>query len=56
VIGTLCKILCHNLCCLIQSALELGIRATFREAEADKQARFTAALEAEKTAEAWAWV
>ncbi len=25
----LCKILCHNLCCLIQSAYELGIEATF---------------------------
>jgi transposase len=25
----LCKVLCHNLCCLIQSAHELGIDATF---------------------------
>jgi transposase len=25
----LCKVLCHNLCCLIQSAYELGIQATF---------------------------
>ena len=25
----LCKILCHNLCCLIQEAFELGIAATF---------------------------
>jgi transposase len=25
----LCKILCHNLCCLIQSSYELGIDATF---------------------------
>jgi transposase len=25
----LCKILCHNLCCLIQSAYELGTEATF---------------------------
>lgn len=25
----LCKILCHNLCCLIQSTYELGIEATF---------------------------
>ena len=25
----LCKILCHNLCCLIQSYFELGIQATF---------------------------
>lgn len=27
----LCKILCHNLCCLIQSSYELGIQATFWE-------------------------
>jgi transposase len=25
----LCKILCHNLCVLVQSAYELGIEATF---------------------------
>jgi hypothetical protein len=25
----LCKILCHNLCCLFQSAYELGVTATF---------------------------
>jgi hypothetical protein len=27
----LCKVLCHNICCLIQSIYELGIRLTFRE-------------------------
>jgi transposase len=27
----LCKILCHNLCCLIQSTYELGIDASFWE-------------------------
>jgi transposase len=27
----LCKILCHNLCCLIQSSYELGIDASFWE-------------------------
>ncbi len=27
----LCKVLCHNLCCLIQSSYELGIEATFWE-------------------------
>jgi transposase len=27
----LCKILCHNLCCLIQSSYELGIEASFWE-------------------------
>jgi hypothetical protein len=25
----LCKILCHNICCLISSAFELGIEAKF---------------------------
>ena len=25
----LCKILCHNLCCVIQSIYELGIEPTF---------------------------
>ena len=25
----LCKILCHNICVLIQSVVELGIEATF---------------------------
>jgi hypothetical protein len=25
----LCKVLCHNLCCLIQSTYELGGEATF---------------------------
>ncbi len=25
----LCKILCHNLCCLIQSIYELGVEPTF---------------------------
>jgi hypothetical protein len=27
----LCKVLCHNLCVLIQSAHELGIEAAFKE-------------------------
>jgi hypothetical protein len=30
----LCKILCHNLCVLVQSAYELGIEATFWQASA----------------------
>lgn len=29
-----CKILCHNLCVLVQSAYELGIEATFWQASA----------------------
>jgi len=27
----LCKVLCHNLCCVIQSIYELGIEPTFWE-------------------------
>ncbi len=30
----LCKVLCHNICCLIQSMHELGIAPTFWEAQA----------------------
>ncbi len=29
----LCKVLCHNVCCLIQSACELGVEATFWKCE-----------------------
>jgi hypothetical protein len=28
----LCKVLCHNLCCLIQSMVELNIKPEFWEA------------------------
>lgn len=30
----LCKVLCHNICCVIQSMHELGITTTFWEAQA----------------------
>ena len=33
----LCKVLCHNLCCLIQSACELGIETTFWKSEPDQE-------------------
>src|SRR3954467_4253560 len=32
----LCKVLCHNLCCLIQSTHELGIEAKFWEETEEK--------------------
>src|SRR5205814_1680707 len=32
----LCKILCHNICCLIQSMFELGIEARFWEEVEEK--------------------
>jgi len=34
----LCKVLCHNLCCLVQSAEELGVVARFWEEEAEPRA------------------
>lgn len=36
----LCKVLCHNLCCCVQSTYELGIEATFwgKEAEPKSEA------------------
>ena len=30
----LCKLLCHNLCCLVHATYELGIEATFWKAAA----------------------
>lgn len=49
----LCKILCHNLCCLVQSAYELGITATFWGKET---AAILAKAEEVDPVEAWAWV
>jgi hypothetical protein len=49
----LAKVLCHNLCCLIQSHYELGINATFWVNE-DIVAKIEA-VEVDPV-EAWAWV
>jgi len=35
----LCKILCHNICCLIQAMYELGIEPTFWEGNTLKAAQ-----------------
>jgi transposase len=35
----LCKILCHNICCLIQAMYELGIEPTFWAASPDVEIR-----------------
>ena len=45
----LCKILCHNICCLIQSMFELGIEPDFGASQ-----QVDPALE--ETVEAMAWV
>jgi hypothetical protein len=53
----LAKVVCHNLCCLIQSTYELGGEATFRSKE-DAASEYEA-VEAEAEAdpiEAYAWV
>jgi hypothetical protein len=49
----LCKILCHNLCCLVQSTYELGVTATFWQKET---ATVPAKTEEIDPVEAWAWV
>jgi transposase len=55
---SLCKILCHNVCCLIQSAYELGIEPLFwgegEQEEAAEVGPESASVDGE--AEMWAWV
>lgn len=54
----LCKILCHNVCCLIQSMHELGIEPTFwgqGESETAAVASLPGPVEVEAEGE-WAWV
>ena len=48
-----CKVLCHNICCLIQSAYELGIASTFWGADAEPA---TMALDDADMMEAMAWI
>jgi hypothetical protein len=50
----LAKVLCHNLCCLIQSAYELGVEATFWGEEVAR-VEPTEPFEVDSV-EAWAWV
>jgi hypothetical protein len=51
----LCKVLCHNICCLIQSHYELGVEATFWGDARDKAAATPATFEMDDI-EALAWV
>jgi hypothetical protein len=49
----LCKILSHNPCCLVQSAYELGVPATFWGKDEPKlESNAGDAIDAE----AWAWI
>jgi hypothetical protein len=49
----LCKVLCHNVCCLIQSACELGIEATFWGAHTEAD---TSPAADQDAIEALAWI
>jgi len=56
-----CKILCHNICCLIHSIFELGIQAKFWDKTVETEPMIEADPEPvgvgiEDDAEAWAWV
>jgi hypothetical protein len=50
----LCKIVCHNICCLIQSIHELGITAAFWQKEEPKAIECDA--EESDFVDAMAWV
>ncbi len=52
----LAKILCHNICCLIQSQCELGIEAAFWEVEPVTPLAISAPVVEVDLVEAWAWV
>ncbi len=51
----LCKVLCHNTCCLIQSHYELGINATFWGEEV-ASLPIPAEREEADHVEMWTWV
>jgi transposase len=53
---SLCKILCHNVCCLIQSAYELGIEPLFWGGGDQEEAVDIERESASVDGEAWAWV
>jgi hypothetical protein len=50
----LCKILCHNICCLIQSTYELGVEVVFWGKDIHEPE--TESMPEEVSMEAWAWV
>jgi Transposase DDE domain len=53
---SLCKVLCHNICCLIQSQYELGIEAKFWEVGEATQPEEITRSASNNSVEAWAWV
>src|SRR5205807_1943552 len=52
----LAKVLCHNICCVIQSVYELGITATFWDDEPVATTRGLPALTSDEMIEAFAWI
>ena len=51
----LCKVLCHNLCCLIQSMCELGIEAKFWGQGTEPAAELIE-MPQESSIETWDWL
>jgi transposase len=52
----LAKIMCHNICCLIQSMFELGIAATFWGEDEGEPVEAPKVETTDEMIEAWAWV
>jgi hypothetical protein len=52
----LCKVLCHNVVVLIQSACELGIAATFWQDRPEPAVSLPIGEESQEELEAWAWI
>jgi transposase len=53
----LCKLLCHNICCLIHAVFELGIQASFWGRDAlNGEDQESAGADVEETVAALAWV
>jgi transposase len=52
----LCKVLCHNVCCLISAAYELGIAATFWGQDEAEAVEVLEAEGADEMVEAMAWM
>ena len=53
---SLCKIVCHNICCLIQSVYELGITARFWSESDSTNMASAPALESDDFVAAMAWI
>ena len=51
----LCKVLCHNICCLIQSACELGIETAFWSNET-RHSKKSIQTENVDNLDAWEWI